>query len=92
MTRYSRLSAALPADDEELDGFWNMYASQSSQALSRPPPVVAVDESIWKLTHVIDDPAERIVVVMPRKPAGIGALAYLFAVKLLYSELPFCVV
>lgn len=69
-----------------------MYASLSAQALSRPPPIVSVDESIFKLTNVIDDPTERIVVVMPRKPAGIGALAYLHAVKLIYSELPFCLV
>lgn len=51
-----------------------------------------VDESKWKLNHAIYDPAERIVEVTPRKPAGIRSLAYILASKLLYSEIPLLVV
>ena len=91
-TRYRRISGALPNTGGIIDGLWDLFAVNYFTVLERPPVVVAVDESIWRLTHVIDDPAERIVMTMPRKPAGIGALAYLLATKQLYSELPFCVI
>ena len=45
-----------------------------------------------RATHILDDPAERIVIQMPRKPAGIGIFAYLLAVKLVYMDMTFTVV
>lgn len=38
--------------------------------LACPPVVTIVGESLWKLTHLIAEPAERIVVLMPKKLAG----------------------
>lgn len=46
-----------------------------------------VYESILKITHVISDSALRIAVLMPSRPAGICALAYLLEANLLYLEL-----
>ena len=37
--------------------------------------IVATDESIWNMTNVITDTELRIVMLMPRKTADIGALA-----------------
>lgn len=75
-----------------LPGCASSIRIKSALTLDRLPSVVAVDESIWKMTHAVDDPSERVVVLMPRKPAGMGALTYILAVKLLYSELPFMLV
>ena len=87
LTRYRRLSAAFPSAYCEIDALWEYYSMCSARVLGRAPAVMAVDESIWRRTHVIDDPAEHIIMLMPRKPAGIGVLSYLLAVKLLHSEL-----
>eukprot|EP00171_Calliarthron_tuberculosum_P005941 IDg5941t1 len=91
-TRYKRLSSALPSKCSSIDALWDMFGMESSRLLARAPTVAAVDESMWRATHVVQDPADRVVVLMPRKPAGIGALAYLLEVKLVHSELPFLLV
>lgn len=60
----------------------------SNHALSRPTVVTVVNESIWKLTHVIDDPAEFLVDLKHKKKKTV----YLLAIKLSHSELPFVLV
>lgn len=87
-TRYKRLSAYLLHKCNHIDNLCSLLNLASPICLSGPLVAVAVDESIWKMTHAIDDPAEWIVVIMPRKPAGIGALAYLLSGRLLHSNLP----
>lgn len=47
---------------------------------------------IWKKIYDLDEPAERVVVPVPKKPAGIGYLAYLLVTKLVHSEIPFIAV
>lgn len=60
---------------------------RSERALNQPPPIVAVDESICRLSYVIDNHADRIIVLMPRNTAVIGVLGYIFATKLVHSKL-----
>lgn len=61
-------------------------------ALEHPIAVFSVIESNLKLTHVIEDPTERVLVLMQRKPVRIGGLAYLLAVRLLQYDILFILV
>ena len=87
--RYKRVSTSFPSLCSDTDAIWEYFCATSVRMILHRPSVLALYESIWKLAHAIDDSAERVVVLMPRKPAGIGASAYLVARKLLHSELPF---
>lgn len=62
-----------------MDALWDMYSIYAAQVVPKIPTVVAFDELIWRLTYVSEDAAERIVVLIPRHPAGIGALCYILA-------------
>lgn len=88
-TRYKRLSAVSTKRSENIDALWDLFSTISAKMLAQPPVVVAVDESIWNHTYVTYDPDNRIIVLIPHKPEGIGPLGYLLITKLLYSELPF---
>lgn len=90
--RYKRLSGCLPSNCADLDTIWDIHSLNAARALTRQPAVVVIDESICKLTHVIDDPAEHRPVIMPRNPAGVGALSYLLATNVCYSGFQFLVV
>lgn len=67
----NRLRSALPSRRADIVAFWSLFRMSAVRYLARPPVVTIVEEWIWKITNVIYDRVERIVVLMPTKPAGI---------------------
>lgn len=69
LSRSRRILAALPSTNSEIDALWEYFSNCCARILLNAPVFVLVDKYIWKCTDVINEPAEQVTMLMPRKPA-----------------------